>query len=309
MSEQATLPVDALPYEVLGHTDDPDWLEKRKVGIGASEAGAMLGLSPFSTPFQLWAQKTGLAEPPDLSDNEPVQWGKRLEQVIVQAFGERTGRAVMRAGELVRSLEHPWALATLDAWNSEDGRAFVPLEIKTTGGHHSAAWVDGPPDYYMAQIQQQLLVTGHVRGTYAVLLGGQRLVWDDVDRDDRWQRKLIHHGADFWRRVIEKDAPPPDSTKATANLLADLFPSDDGGVVELPGEFRETVESIADLRAQKRLCEDAIREAENKVKLALGKNQRGIFPGGLSVSWALQKRKGYSVAPGEHRVLRVHQPK
>ena len=34
----------------------PEWLEMRRTGIGASDAAAVLGISPFKTNVELWAQ-------------------------------------------------------------------------------------------------------------------------------------------------------------------------------------------------------------------------------------------------------------
>ena len=44
-----------------------EWLAQRLTGLGASECATVLGLNPFQSPFQLWAEKTGVAEPEDLS--------------------------------------------------------------------------------------------------------------------------------------------------------------------------------------------------------------------------------------------------
>jgi len=309
MPEQASLAIeDARPYEVLCDSRAPEWLELRNTGIGASDIAVVLGLSPWKTPFQLWAEKTGLRPPDDLSDNEPVFWGSRLESIIVEVFGERTKRPVLRAGELLRSRAHPWALSTLDAWTGEGGPLW-PLEIKTTSSRHADAWAEGPPDHYMAQVQQQLLVTGEERATVACLLGGQRLIWCDIEREERWINMILRHGAEFWRLVEERDPPAVDGSRATTEALNDLFPADDGAAIVLPEAMRETVEELAELRAHKRLAEDKIRECENTIKLALGRAPKGIFPGGLSVSWQSQTRKSYTVPEKTYRVLRVHEPK
>ena len=50
--------------------------------IGSSDISVILGLNPFKTMLQLWAEKTGVVKPKDLSDNEAVEWGTRLERVV-----------------------------------------------------------------------------------------------------------------------------------------------------------------------------------------------------------------------------------
>jgi putative phage-type endonuclease len=38
--------------------ENDDWLEFRKGGIGSSDAPIIAGVSPYSTPYQLWEIKT-----------------------------------------------------------------------------------------------------------------------------------------------------------------------------------------------------------------------------------------------------------
>jgi predicted phage-related endonuclease len=44
------------------------WLEWRKKGIGGSDAGAIMGLNPYSSAFQVYCDKKGLM--PETEDNE-----------------------------------------------------------------------------------------------------------------------------------------------------------------------------------------------------------------------------------------------
>ena len=45
-----------------------DWLKARRKGIGGSDAASVLGISPWKSNVQLWEEKTGIAEPEDISD-------------------------------------------------------------------------------------------------------------------------------------------------------------------------------------------------------------------------------------------------
>lgn len=299
----------SLSYDIIAKSDDREaWLAARMAGIGASEIAAALGVDERKSPYALWAEKMGGVEPPDLSDVEAVEWGNRLEPVIITAFAERTGRPAERAGQLLRSREHPWALATLDAWNEPAPRVRRPLEVKTTSAFLADAWVDGPPEPYRLQVQQQMLVTGEPSATITCLLGGQRMVWCDIERDEPTIRRIVHHGEAFWRRVQEHDAPDADGSASTARALAELFREDDGSTIELPGALREAVEELAALRADKSK-EDRQRELENAIKAALGAAQTGVLPGGFVVTWKSSQRAGYTVAPTTVRSLRIKQPK
>ena len=55
------------------------WLKARRKGIGGSDAASVLGISPWKSNVQLWKEKTGIAEPEDISDKEAVRFGKESE--------------------------------------------------------------------------------------------------------------------------------------------------------------------------------------------------------------------------------------
>ena len=48
---------------IIKPSSHDEWLAEREKGIGASEVAAILGLSPWDTPFSLWLKKTHQAEP------------------------------------------------------------------------------------------------------------------------------------------------------------------------------------------------------------------------------------------------------
>ena len=43
--------------------------ENRQTYIGASDCAAVLGMSRWKTPIQIWAEKTGALEQEDISEN------------------------------------------------------------------------------------------------------------------------------------------------------------------------------------------------------------------------------------------------
>lgn len=64
------------------------WFEWRKNGITASESPVIVGLSPYQTPWRLWAEKTGFMERPDLSKNPNVQRGVLLEDAVRERIAQ-----------------------------------------------------------------------------------------------------------------------------------------------------------------------------------------------------------------------------
>lgn len=310
MASAAERIIESLPYEVVCSTaDERAWLEARKLGLGATDMSIVLGVNPWRSALQLFAEKVGAVEPEDLSDVEAVTWGKVLEPVVGAQYAIRTGRRYSPAGELLRSIEHPWALCTLDGWTGPargEGPGGWPLEIKTTSAFNAEEWADGPPEHYHVQIQHQMLVTGSQRVTIACLLGGQRLVWCDVDRDETTIRRIVYNGERFWRRVTERDAPDPDGSESARRVIHALFPRDDGNEVELPMTLAEVVDEWQQLKRERKALEERITLAENTIKATLGDATRGYFPSGDAVSWKEQSMPERTLPATSFRVLRYH---
>lgn len=303
------------PFELVCRVDDEKaWRRARLTGLGASDMAAVLGEDPHKSALKIYAEKVGRIDGDDLADVEAVEWGKELEPVIIRMFTKRTGRRAYPSGELLRSSEHPWALATLDARNVVQARTMndgcdAPLEIKTASAFISEQWEDGPPPHYLIQVHHQMLVTGAEFATIACLLGGQRLVWCDVERDETLIRKIIHNGERFWDRIQRKDPPDPDGSEATRAALHSMFPKDDGETVALSGELIQIVDEWRALKDQKKAAEKRITLLENEIKATLGAATLGLLPNNDAISWKAQKMAARSMPETSARVLRFHPAK
>lgn len=299
-------PANTKPYEVLGASHDTDWIDKRNLGIGSSDAAAMLGESPWKSAFGLWAEKAGHVEPEDLSSSELIFWGNELEGAILAGYEKRTGRPVRPAGKLLRSTVYPWAQCTLDGETKVSSDAdWTILEVKNTNEFAGEAWAEGAPEHYRIQAHHQMLVTGTSMATIAVLIGGSHLAWQDIERDEMLIRRLVHVGERFWQRVQNDDPPPIDGSAQAAKDLLRMYPRDSGEVVDLPSELEAAATRVIDLRARRTDLEKELKAAENALKAAMKDATEGHLPSGLTVTLKAQDRAGYWVKPSTSRVLRV----
>ncbi|MDE2471076.1 MAG: YqaJ viral recombinase family protein, partial [Bradyrhizobium sp.] len=269
--------------------DRAAWLEERKTGIGASEAAAALGVNPYKSPMELWAEKCGLTEPPDLSENEAAEFGVRLEPVIAEAFAARTGRRVelWPQDKIVRSTEHVWMICTPDATQQcdGDGNAVGVLQIKTANEFLSSAWKDGPPLHYQVQCQHELTVTGCDWGTLVVLIGGQKLRYFDFEANPKFQAALIGRLGNFWEAIETRTPPEIDASLSTARILEKLHPMDNGESVALPEEALQWDADLKGAKAKVKDLEELIRDRENRIKAAVGDCTFGVLPDGGRFSW------------------------
>jgi putative phage-type endonuclease len=235
----ATL-ADDLRSRAVAWPDTPDWHQRRAAGIGASEIAAVVGLSKYATPLDVYLRKTGQIH--DVIDNRAMRVGRRLEPVVIGEFCEETGEEVaLYPCPMVAHPDHPYMLATPDA-DLVSGRL---VEAKTASLRTLRDWgpegTDELPDQYLCQCQHQLAVTGRDECKLAVLIAGDELRVYTVERNERLIGQLTEAAAEFWSRVERRDPPAPDlAHPRTPELLRGLYGSiADDQVVTLGPEARE----------------------------------------------------------------------
>lgn len=188
-----------------------EWLAQRRTGIGGSDVAAILGLSPWRTPYQVWEDKTGRSD--EQEETPALYWGRLLEDPIRQAYADRTGLTVTKPDRMFTSEAHPFMLANLDGIAS-DGRI---VEFKTTS--RADGWgeegSDEIPDYYQTQVQHYMSVMGAERADVGVLIAGRDFRIYTVEADAELQQMLIEEEAKFWE-LVKTDTPPGINCTADA---------------------------------------------------------------------------------------------
>lgn len=259
------------------------WLAERKKAIGASEVAAVLGVDPHKSAAALFWEKSGLVEPDNLDGIEFIEWGTELQPVVGAVFGRRTGRLVKAEPDhtVRRSIVHPWLAASLDFEQEADGRPGPgALEIKTSGEFMRKMWADGPPLHYQVQLQAQLCVCGLQWGTIAVLMGGNRLMHWDFDRNESFIEAMVIRTREFWSCVQAGMPPEIDGSMHTASALAKLFPDDNGTALMMPDEAADKFRRLEKLRALQSVMEKKRRSIENELRSAIGEATYAVLPDG-----------------------------
>lgn len=261
-----------------------EWSAVRNTGIGGSDAGVILGMNKWKSPFALWAEKTGRMEPEDLSGNPRVEAGTRLEPVVAQWFSDETGKKVHRRGTL-RSLTHPWMLANVDRWVPEEN---VGLEIKTTNAFSAAQWDgDEVPDSYYAQCLHYMAVTGADRWYIAVLIGGQDFRWKVIPRNEDDILALEKAEGDFWQHVSDGTPPPVDGSDSTARTLSRMYRGEEEAL-ELPGEADALIASYDEWTAAKKDAESHLQAVKNQLMAMMGEAETATADG-RKITWKTGK--------------------
>lgn len=285
------------------------WLKARQGGIGGSDAPAVMGVSPWRSPYALWAQKTGIE--PDALDNEVLRWGRILEGPIADDYSRLTGRALKNLGEheIQRHAKLPHMICTLDrVIEPIDDRGPGSLSIKYVGPMKAGDWREDAPVDYQVQLQHELAVMGFKWGSFAVLVWGRGVQWLDMERNDAFVEVLEQEESEFWGKVESGNPPPIDGAESTGEAIKRLYPKDDGRLVELPPECRTWWSHAEECKAEIKRFRYLQEENENRIKAALGTASEG-FTGEKRWTYRAQSRKGYAVEATEYRVLRESKTK
>ncbi len=187
-----------------------EWLEWRREGIGSSDAPVIMGVSPWTSPYQLWREKLQI-DPPK-SENSAMARGKELEPRIRREFTRMTHWQV--EPDTAIHADYPWMRASFDGINWETKEL---IEIKTVNQKDHDIARDGivngtVPDKYYPQLQHLLAVAG-VRFkricyvSYCESDPNTQLLIISVARDDAYIAKLIEAECKFMERIKNFDAP------------------------------------------------------------------------------------------------------
>lgn len=251
----------------------PDQLKERIGYIGASDAAAVIGMSRWKTPLQVWAEKTGLIEPDDLSENLAVELGNELEPFVATKFSKITGKKVEVCPETIYHPEHRFIAANIDRRVAGENAV---LECKTASAWKAKEWEgeEFPPEYVI-QVWHQLAVTGAEVGYLAVLIGNADFKIKEVRRDEKVIKDLIAREVKFWTEFVVPKVPPSVKAKDSNTLLA-LFPNaDTEEPISLSDEANATAELLEGMERDHRALGAQIEEQKNRIKIMLGKAKCG----------------------------------
>lgn len=191
--------------------------QRRKVLTGTDMRRIAAG--DWLTP---WQEKRGLAEPVDLTFAWKPRLGLCTEALHAWWHGHTEGCDVQLCED--RPCCFPQVdvpahyAATFDYWIPADD---CPLELKHTNERNCLA---DAAQYYMAQLQWQLIVSGRARLRFSIICGNSEPQWGYVSADPDYQKRLRQMADTFWELVETGIEPEVDSADETLKEMARTVP-------------------------------------------------------------------------------------
>lgn len=265
-------------------------LDRRKY-LGGSDAAAILGVSQWRTPLQVYYQKIGAPMPKDLQIDparaKMFRRGKLMEPVVIRMLQDERPIKVTRKSSaatpnrykdldpacdfLAAEIDFEFKV-TLDLVNSfaEDGVHIDPLLIGTIqngevkSAHPFVAMkkfgeegTDEIPIDYAAQAMWGLMITGRQLCCFPVLVGSDDLVIYWVKRDEELIAAMRAGAIKFWHENVLQQIPPdPIRLPDIFSLLRKtgmVTKEADEATLELIGKYDEALK-------QAKLAEEVIED-------------------------------------------------
>ncbi len=279
-----------------GHASDATPVKGwRPWGIGGSDVGAILGLSPYRGPVQVWAEKVRQGKGAQTAGSLPMRLGSYLEPFVVSEYEALTGNTTRHLHETLRHPEHPELFGHIDrlatAVSHKHGTLNVVLECKTCSAFRAhewgPAWSDQVPTEYLAQCLWYLGLTQCSEAHLAVLLGNTDFRVYHIKRDEELQMHLFEAAHRFWVGHVLNKVPPPVSTRAEAEVL---YPHHEAGFAQEAVE--ETLEALRlhwQLQSQIDELEAQAVQAKDRIACYMGPAERLTWQGQTIATWKLGK--------------------
>ena len=257
------------------------WLYMRKKGLTGTDAGAITGLNPYHSAFDVWADKT--SEDIEEYDNEAMRQGRDLENYVAQRFTEETGLKVRNVNFICQNEEHPILIADFDRVVVGENAG---LECKTVSPYSADKWSEGQiPPWYIMQVQHYLAVSGYDSWYIAALILGKDFIIRRIDRDDELIDNLITIEERFWNENVCKNImPDPDGTKRCTEQIAEMFlHSDREKTVTLTG-YKSMLDRRTEIDSLIKKLETEKDMIDQKIKLEM-EDAAYATADGYRVSW------------------------
>jgi len=288
--------------------DRERWLECRMHGpkgdipytVGSSDVATIFGLSPWTTPLELWRIKKGLMVP-SLKDNEDqLEMGHLLEPIAAYWYGKKTGNIVTDDTNMYQHADFPYALANFDRRFEESTGLKGLVECKSTTFHKAPDWADGAiPIYYDYQLRFALAVDDSDVGDFSCMWGNNPktdIVTPRIHRD-KFLEDIIFEKLERWIWSLENDKPPTmadvDPSLALKGL-AKIYGASKGSLptLTLPSHLENSARKIAELQAS---------TAEHNA--AIKNNEKGILAHSVRIAEIMKEHQHAVLETTEDKLL------
>jgi len=263
----------------------------RQTYIGSSDTAAILGISPWKTPLDVYLDKVQpRVEITDPDKLRVLNRGKRMEPYVIDLLAEETGLEIVCRNERYIDTEYNFLAAEIDA----EAASGENIEIKTVSPFKAKEWgeqqSDEIPVHYAAQAMHALMITGRKICIFGVLIGADDFRIYRIERDDVTIAAIRAKEIAFWKRVQDRDPPDPSTVSDVFRLFGT---HDSGAAIAANDAIQADVLALKSLKADAKSLEALIAMREERIKLYMGDAAILTMNGTPALSWKEQQSRRF----------------
>ena len=237
--------------------------EQRKLGLGATDCAAVMGLSPYRTPYELWMIKTGRMEEETILDENRLRLRHAHEQTIANEYEVQRSVKLRRANITRVHKRLPFMLCNLD--RVVEGKRKI-VECKTSTAWLRQNWgetgTDEAPIQYILQVQHQLACTEYEDADLAALIDIDDYRIYPMPRNEKVIEKIEGACEYFWEHHVVKDIPPAPTTRGDLKLM---YPLNNGKLIEAPTDVLSYIDEVYRIKSDVKALDKEQEKIEKEI--------------------------------------------
>jgi len=268
-----------------------DFSVDRSKYIGGSDIGAILGLSRFKTPLEVWMEKTG--KETTKIDSLPLRFGSFAEEFVASEYSRATGFELLHDESIYLHPQHSYMSAHIDRFVMEVSSSSPTriLECKTASPFTASEWgevgSDEVPMSYLCQCIWYMAITGIDKTDLAVLFGNSDFRIYEIARDQALEELVIAKATTFWNECVLKDIPPPVQSEADCQTL--FSKGDPAKSIEAKEETLELTKRLQLLNREIDIREEEISSIKQSIMNQMGEAELLAYQGRTLATWKAPK--------------------
>ena len=274
---------------VIHYTTEAEWLDLKLDDVTSTEVGALFGLSPYLTEFELFHYKSTRTSS-DFETNERMKWGKRLESVIAEGIAEDLGLTVRPLKEYMRHSTVKGMGSSFDyaILGHQDGPGLMEIKNVDSLVYRREWSEDEAPAHIETQVQHQMEVADVNWELIVCFCGGNSPYVIRRERDREVGKVLCQRVNKFWKDVEAGKAPTPDFIK-DAEFIISLHQSAGVNVLDADEVVAAMLAEYSNLTAEAKSYDELKEAKKAEILLTIGDEYNKVKAGPYTLSCGMTK--------------------
>lgn len=263
-----------------------EFIKERQKGIGGSDVGAIMGVNKYKSVFEVYMDKIEIIEDAVESINhkslyenksESAYWGETLKEVNAKEYTVRTGKKVRKENKVLIDSEYDFMRANID--RKVIGENSI-LMCKTSSTFLAKEYEgEEIPASFILQCQHNMRVSGTSKCYIASLIGGQKFVIKEIERDDELINMIIEKEKDFWYNHVLKKVPPLiDGSFGAKKYIESKYKNSEIGLeIALPEDYMNMIQEYTNIKENIHNLDQQLKQIENSIKDEMKSAEIGIL--------------------------------